>query len=187
MLYPSRRTIVRPTNWAVLAYTTVVLFIVLTTAGYGSPIAGELGSLLFGFLGLFSVFLGTLLWDTLRTGGLRVSRIYGSAGYILITFGLITVLGLAYQFHPNVSNAYHIGAVGNGEQLVLYPFLPLVSFCTLFFAVSFAAIPTVIRHYRSIFVLILLTFAATVLANAYLYPTESLSGRAAGIATNPNS
>src|SRR5215203_6471929 len=132
MLDPSRRTIVRPTNWAILAYTTVVLFIVLTTAGYGSPIAGELGSLLFGFIGLFSVFLGALLWDTLRTGGVRVSSIYGSAGYILITFGLVTVLELAYQFHPSVSNAYHIGAAGEEEQVVPSTFLPLVDFCTLF-------------------------------------------------------
>jgi O-antigen ligase len=57
----------------------------------------------------------------------------------------------------------------------------------ILFATSFAAIPIVVKHYRAIFVIILLAFAVNVMMDTFSAPAESLAtGRAAGVANNPN-
>ena len=185
MLRFDKHIVNRSASWAVLVYATTVLVLVLPATdiylnGLASSttvarLAGYSGS-----LGLCSMFLGVALWDVMRTDGVRMLSIYSSVGYIIIPFGLTVVLALAFQLDPT---AYR-GQYGGSTLLIFWPFINLL---IMLFAVSIAAIPAVVRHFRYIFILSLTVLTFGVLWDFFSPGDLSVvPGRAAGFASNPN-
>jgi O-antigen ligase len=184
VLRSDKSVVVRLLSCIILVYVAIVLFINLTEVDYYlisfAPSLGGLKIGYSGFLGLLSVFLGVALFDTLRTSGVRVLRLYRSMNFILVPFGLVGVLTLVCQLHPD---AYW----GELQGSALFPFWPFINFFIMLFAASFAAIPSVIRYHRWIFILSLTALTLAILydyfARGVLSETE---GRAAGFAVDPN-
>ena len=170
---------------AVLCYVAIVLLLHLAAvAQYLNSISSSAAlarmSIYAGFLGPFSVFLGVLLWDTVRNGGVRIMRIFSSVGLILGPLALITILALAFNFHPTAYWGEH------GDSRLL-PFFPLFSFLYGCFGASFVVISGVVRHYRGIFILcIVFLFFSQLLDFLSLDALTQYEGRAAGFASNPN-
>src|SRR5215213_6266895 len=170
---------------AALCYVAIVLLLYLAAvAQYLNTISSSAAlariSIYAGFLGPTSVFLGVLLWDTVRTGGVRVIRIFSSIGLIIGPLALITILALAFNFHPTA----YWGERGDSSLL---PFFALFSFLYACFGATFVVIPGVVRHYRLIFVLcIVVLFFSQLLYFLSLDALSQYEGRAAGFAGNPN-
>lgn len=156
----------------VLAYVVVVLVTVLSDANRYLP-----WFVPSGLSGLLSIFLGVVIWDSLQTGGVRILRAYRSVLFLLIPFWLMTLVGLIWGFLPE---AYR----GDGGRFI---FLPLYDLLALLMGVMLAAIPSLLRHYRQIFILSFTGLLATILFDVFFTGGFStLTSRAAGFAENPN-
>ena len=195
MLYPSSHTtgkypLNRPVTWAVLVFITIVLLTPLVGADMflnqmslssGQALGARL-AIYFAPLGLFSIFVGVVCWDTWRTGAVRILLLYRRVGYILVPFGLISILSIAYLWHPTAYWGEH------ERHSSLMAFWPLLYFFILFFSVSLAAIPAVVKHYRAIFTLSFIVLVVTLLSEALFsiaYPSV-YAGRAVGLHGQPD-
>lgn len=156
----------------VLAYVVVVLATVLSGANRYLP-----WFVPSGLSGLLSIFLGVLIWDSLQTGGVRILSTYRFVPLLFIPFWLMTLAGLIWSFHPE---AYW----GDGGRFI---FLPLYDLLALLMGVMLAAIPSLVRHYRQIFIVSFSGLIATILFDIFFTGGFStLTSRAAGFAENPN-